>query len=127
MKTNNLIILGVIAVALIAILLFVGFGTQSTETNNTTNNTTINITLNDSNATENQTTKTTTKKQSTTKSKSDSPDIVSDSVKYNYQVDDGSYYREVEYSDGNFRQYDSKGRIIGSSYDNDKVYGPSME
>ena len=55
-------------------------------------------------------------------------DIVSEEVKYNYQNDDGSYYREVTYKDGGFRQYDvDSGKLIGSSYDSDQDQLPSME
>lgn len=54
--------------------------------------------------------------------------VVSEAVKYNYQADDGSYYREVTYSDGGFRQYNtSSGKLIGSSYASDQKYLPSME
>mgnify|MGYP000210360106 CR=1 FL=1 len=54
--------------------------------------------------------------------------VVSEVVKYNYQADDGSYYREVTYSDGGFRQYNtSSGKLIGSSYASDQKYLPSME
>lgn len=54
--------------------------------------------------------------------------VVSEVVKYNYQADDGSYYREVTYSDGGFRQYNtSNGKLIGSSYASDQKYLPSME
>lgn len=122
MKTQNLIILAV-TILLIALLAYIVFGTQTTPENNTTNET-INLTLNETNnTTENQTTpKTTTKKQTKTKE----PKVISDELQYNYQVDDGSYYRQVEYSDGNFRQIDTNGKIIGSSYKNDHVEGQSM-
>ena len=54
--------------------------------------------------------------------------IVSEEVKYNYQNDDGSYYREVTYEDGGFRQYETEsGELIGSSYDSDQDQLPSME
>lgn len=49
------------------------------------------------------------------------PSVVSEDVRENYQAGDGSHYRQVEYSDGNFRQYDTKsGKLIGSSYDSDQ-------
>jgi len=127
MKTNNLIILAIVAIILISILAYVGLGIQTTKENNTTNDTiniTINNTTNDTQNNTTETTKTTTKKST---SKSNEPKIVSDELQYNYQVDDGSYYRQVEYSDGNFRQIDTNGKIIGSSYKNDHVEGPSME
>lgn len=116
MKEKNLIILTITAIILIALLTFVTLGTQQ---NNNTTNDTINITLNDTNSinnTTNETPKTQTqqkkKTQTTSAKKSDEPSVVSDSVEYNYQVDDGSYLRTVEYSDGSFKQYDMEGREI---------------
>ena len=54
-------------------------------------------------------------------------DIVSEEVKFNEQNGEG-YYREVTYSDGGFRQYDTEtGDLIGSSYDSDQDKLPSME
>lgn len=54
-------------------------------------------------------------------------DIVSEVVKFNEQNGEG-YYREVTYSDGGFRQYDTEsGDLIGSSYDSDQNQLPSME
>ena len=125
MKTKNIILLGAITILIIAVLIYAGLGTQTTNNNNTTNDT-VTITLNETNnTTENQTTTKTTTKKSTTKS--NEPEIISDTLRYNYQVDDGSYYRQVEYSDGNFRQIDTNGKIIGSSYSSDHVDSPSME
>ena len=50
----------------------------------------------------------------------DSGDVVSEEVKYNAQ-NAGGYYREVNYKDGGFRQYDTDtGELIGSSYDSDQ-------
>ena len=46
--------------------------------------------------------------------------IISEIVKSNDQNGGGSY-REVNYDDGGFRQYDSEsGELIGSSYDEDQ-------
>lgn len=57
----------------------------------------------------------------------DGNDIVSEEVKFNAQEGEG-YYREVTYKDGGFRQYDvDSGKLIGSSYDSDQKYLPSME
>ena len=54
-------------------------------------------------------------------------DIVKEEVKFNAQNGEG-YYREVTYSDGGFRQYDTEtGDLIGSSYDSDQDKLPSME
>nr|WP_295000775.1 flagellar protein, FliL [uncultured Methanobrevibacter sp.] len=53
--------------------------------------------------------------------------IVKEEVKSNEQNGEGSY-REVTYSDGGFRQYDTKtGDLIGSSYQSDQGKLPSME
>lgn len=114
MKEKNLIIL-ITAVILVALLLFIGFGLTTNNDNNTTNDT-INLTLNDTNntnnTTENQTQTQTQKKTTSSTKKSEEPSVVSESVDYNYQVDDGSYIRTVEYSDGNFKQYDMSGNEI---------------
>lgn len=54
-------------------------------------------------------------------------DVVNEEVKFNNQNGEG-YYREVTYSDGGFRQYDTEtGDLIGSSYDSDQDKLPSME
>lgn len=58
---------------------------------------------------------------------SDDGNIVSEVVKFNQQNGEG-YYKEVTYSDGGFRQYDTEsGELIGSSYDSDQDKLPSME
>ena len=54
-------------------------------------------------------------------------DKVSEEIKFNAQNGEGSY-REVTYSDGGFRQYDTEsGELIGSSYDSDQDKLPSMD
>lgn len=54
-------------------------------------------------------------------------DIVGEVEKFNEQNGEG-YYREVTYSDGGFRQYDSEtGELIGSSYESDQDKLPSLE
>lgn len=54
-------------------------------------------------------------------------DVVSQEIKFNYQAGSG-YYKEIQYKDGGFRQYDvDTGELIGSSYDSDQKYLPSME
>ena len=120
MRTKNVMILGITAVILIAILVYAGTTMiQPSDTNNTTNDTSVNITLNNTNnTTEDNTTQTTTQKttkksNTQTSTKSNSPSVVDEEVLYNYQVDDGSYYREVKYSDGSFKQYDLSGNEIG--------------
>lgn len=127
MKRKNLLILGLTSAILLCLLIFAGMLIQTNEmTNNTTNDTNINLTLNDTNNTTENQVKENTEKSSTKNSKSKSPEIVSESEKYNYQADNG-YYKEVEYSDGNFRQYDSNGKLIGSSYSSDQSKLPSMD
>lgn len=65
--------------------------------------------------------------ESSDSSQSDDSDIVSEVVKFNAQNGEG-YYREVTYSDGGFRQYDTEsGDLIGSSYKSDQANLPSME
>ena len=60
-------------------------------------------------------------------SSSEGSNIVDEVVKFNAQNGEG-YYREVTYSDGGFRQYDTEsGDLIGSSYDSDKDKLPSLE
>ena len=60
-------------------------------------------------------------------SSSEGSNIVDEVVKFNAQNGEG-YYREVTYSDGGFRQYDTEsGDLIGSSYDYDKDKLHSLE
>ena len=60
-------------------------------------------------------------------SSSEGSNIVDEVVKFNGQNGEG-YYREVTYSDGGFRQYDTEtGDLIGSSYDSDKDKLPTLE
>lgn len=48
--------------------------------------------------------------------------VVGEHVEFNGQAGEG-YFREVEYSDGNFRQYDLyTGELIGSTYQSDQKY-----
>jgi len=130
MESKNLIILGLVAVVLVLAGVIAGMtlSTPTNDTNNTTNETndTTNITLNDTNDTNNTTTSTNTNtntKKSTAKktSKSSGSDVVDEYIRENKQAGDGSYYRQVEYRDGNIRQYDLNGRLIGSSYDSDQA------
>ena len=54
-------------------------------------------------------------------------DIVSEEIKTNFQAGGGKY-REVRYKDGGFRQFDVEtGELIGSSYESDQKYLPSLE
>ena len=58
---------------------------------------------------------------------SEGGDIVSEVIKPNEQNGEGQY-REVTYSDGGFRQYDTDtGELIGSSYESDQESLPSLE
>ena len=60
-------------------------------------------------------------------SSSGASDIISEIIKPNGQNGEGSY-REVTYTDGGFRQYDTEsGELIGSSYDSDQKNLPSLE
>ena len=40
---------------------------------------------------------------------------------YNGQADDGSYIYEKKYDDGNVRQYDENGNLIGSTFEEDQA------
>lgn len=119
-----IIVLGVIIV--LAIIGIVA-GTTLINDNNDTNNATVNITNNTTQV--NNTTNNTTANTTTTakKSSSDDSDVVSVSDQENLQAGDGSHYKEVEYADGNFRQYSYDGKLIGSSYESDQDQLPSME
>ncbi len=115
MRTKNVMILGVAILILIAILVYAGTIMIQADNNTTTNNSTVNITLNNTNnTTDNSTTSTTQKTTTKSSNKSNSPRVVDEEIKYNYQVDDGSYYREVSYSDGSFKQYDLNGKEIST-------------
>ena len=133
MKSTNLII---VLCAIIVILGIIGaiYSTGVLSDNNK-DNTTVNVTnnlSNDSDVGDIQSNDSdvgdiqSNNNQNQSSSKSD--DVVDEEVKYNGQADNGSYYREVTYSDGGFRQYDtSSGELIGSSYDSDQKNLPSME
>lgn len=127
MRRNMIIVLGVIIV--LAIIGIVAGTTLINDNNNDTNNATVNITNNTTqvNNTTNNTTTNTTKTTTAKKSGNDDPDVVSVSDQENLQAGDGSHYKEVEYADGNFRQYSYDGKLIGSSYDSDQDQLPSME
>lgn len=57
----------------------------------------------------------------------DDDDIVSIEIVFNEQQGYG-YYKQVNYKDGGFRQFDvDTGELIGSSYPEDQKYLPSME
>ena len=54
-------------------------------------------------------------------------EIASIEKKYNYQQG-GGYFKQVEYTDGNFRQFDCDTlELIGSSYRADQKYLPNLE
>lgn len=58
---------------------------------------------------------------------SEDENIVSEEIKFNAQAGSG-YYREIQYDDGGFRQFDvDTGKLIGSSYESDQKYLPKME
>lgn len=78
----------------------------------------LNINTNDNNSTDNSIVN--DDSSSNSESDSNNPQVVSKKRYYNAQEGHG-YFDEVRYSDGNFRQYDSKsGKLIGSSYDSDQ-------
>ena len=53
--------------------------------------------------------------------------IVSQSIEENSQQGEGSY-RQENYADGGFRQFDTKtGELVGSSYQSDQAKLPSLE
>ena len=120
-KVGLIALVAVVSLILIVVSVFGVMG-NTNQTNNTTNET--NITLNNTNNTTvnetNQTTSSASKGNS--KKKSSSSDVVSTEIKENYQAGDGSKYKEVTYKDGNIRQYDSGGNLIGSSYSSDQGY-----
>lgn len=53
-------------------------------------------------------------------------DVVSVEKKYSHQIN--KYYKEVNYADGNFRQFNlDTSELIGSSYQEDQKYLPNLE
>lgn len=115
---KNILIIALVSMIIILSGIIAGMTLLTPAKDNNTTNDSINISINDTNNTNNTTNVTKTK--TTTKKKSSS-NVESESIKENYQKGDGSHYREVKYKDGNIRQYDSKGRLIGSSYDSDQA------
>lgn len=121
MRNTNVIIIAAIAIILVLAGIIISMDFQ-TSTTNTTDNDTINLTINEtSNNTQNNTTNTETKTSTKKTTKNKNSEIVSESIQENYQAGDGSHYRQVEYKDGNIRQYDTKGKLIGSTYDSDQA------
>ena len=116
MNNNNLIIVALVAIIIVLSGIVVWMTVLITSTNDT--NESSNVTLNDS---ENSTNVTKTTTDPSSKSKSSDSNIKSESIKENYLAGDGSHYREVEYKDGNFRQYDSNGKLICSSYESNQA------
>ena len=119
MENKNMIILALVAIVLVlaGVIFATSINTPTNDTNSS--NDTVNVTLNDTNETNNTTVS--TKEASSSKKSSKSDSIAGESIKENYQAGDGSHYREVQYKDGNIRQYDSSGKLIGSSYDSDQA------
>lgn len=125
MENKNIILITLVAIILIILGVIAGMSLTSTQTNNTNDtNDSVNVTLNDTNetnATNDTQTTTTTKNSKKSTKKSSSSNVESESIKENYQAGDGSHYREVKYKDGNIRQYDRNGKLIGSSYESDQA------
>lgn len=120
MKNYVIILVGIIIALLIVggSIAYISMQDNAGDNNNTaiTNSTITNTTNDNPNAT--------IANKNTTSSE---PYVVSEVVKFNTQEGEG-YYREVTYSDGNFRQYDvDTGKLIGSSYDSDQDKLPSVE
>lgn len=120
MDNNKIIIIALVAIVIVLAAAVIGLSLNNNSNNNSSNQT-LNITSNDTNDTNNTTTNTTAKKTSTQKSSKSDSNIAGESIKENYQRGDGSKYREVQYKDGNIRQYDSSGKLIGSTYDSDQA------
>ncbi len=128
MKNYVIILIGVI----IALVIVGGAVAYVSMENNSSNNDTIqgcipNITnaTNDNSTVVKTTTKTTT--TNTSNNSSSGPEIVEEHIEFNAQQGYG-YFREVTYSDGEFRQFDvDTGELIGSSYASDQDKLPSME
>lgn len=124
MKNSVIILIGVI----IAIIIVGGTVMYSSMNNNDDNSNNVQIDAADNN-TDNVSVDISTDNVSDSSAGDDSsePYIVSEEIKYNGQQG-GGYYREVTYSDGEFRQFDNvTGELIGSSYDSDQDKLPSME
>ncbi|SEL01434.1 hypothetical protein SAMN05216439_1807 [Methanobrevibacter gottschalkii] len=122
MKNYVIILIGVI-IALVIVGGAIAYTSMHDNTSDN-NNTTIKSRIpNITNATSDNPNATGDDKNTT----SSEPYVVSEVVKFNAQQGEG-YFREVTYSDGNFRQYDvDTGKLIGSSYDSDQDKLPSME
>ena len=119
MNSNKLliaiIIIIVVVIGVVSAVFLTGDNSDDFNSTNMTNNTTMN------------TSSIANSQNSASNSPSNGPSVVSESVEYNYQ-NGGGYYRQVEYSDGNFRQYDvNTGELIGSSFESDQKYLPSRE
>ena len=121
MKNYVIILIGVI----IAIII-VGGTVMYSSMNNDDNSNNVQVDVADNN-TDNVTVDISANNVSDSSDDSSEPYIVSEEIKYNGQQG-GGYYREVTYSDGNFRQYDLEtGKLIGSSFSSDQSKLPSME
>lgn len=117
MKSFILVLLGII-VALLVVGSAVAYSFMSQSG--------VNMDENDSNIMENIKDKA-SNVASLKDSQSDGGDIVSEIIKDNGQNGEGQY-REVNYSDGGFRQFDvDSGELIGSSYKSDQDNLPSLE
>ncbi|OEC98013.1 MULTISPECIES: hypothetical protein [Methanobrevibacter] len=122
MKNYVIILIGVI-IALVIVGGAIAYTSMHDDTSDNNNTTIKSCIPNITNATNDAPNATGDDKNTT----SSEPYVVSEVVKFNAQQGEG-YYREVTYSDGNFRQYDvDTGKLIGSSYDSDQDKLPSME
>lgn len=121
------VLYAIIGLIFVVVIIGVVVGTQINMTDNNTTNNTTNITLNNTTDTNNTTDDNSSdtssqevSQSSNEKSSSSDSDVVSVSDKENYQAGDGSHYKQVEYADGNMRQYDYDGNLIGSTYESDQ-------
>lgn len=121
-KKNIIIVLLCVIVLILAATVISGVFTNTNK--NTTNmNTTVENTTNDTiNTTDSVNTT-----NNTNKTNPNEPQIVSKKWVTNHQAGDGSLMLEVTYSDGNFRQYDKNGKLIGSSFESDQKYLPQLD
>ena len=115
-----IIIIIVVVIGAVSAVFLIGDSSDDSNSTNITNNMTNNTTINTSSVSNSQ-------NSASGESSSSDPSVVGESVEFNYQNGEG-YYRQVEYADGNFRQYDvNTGELIGSSFESDQQYLPSRE
>lgn len=114
-----IIIIIVVVIGAVSAVFLTGDSSDDSNSTNITNNMTNDTTINTSSVN--------SQNSASGDSSSNDPSVVGESVEFNYQNGEG-YYRQVEYADGNFRQYDiNTGELIGSSFESDQQYLSSVE